>query len=105
MPTSLSIGAAPTPMGHPAGRGDRAEPWLNPEVTRVKQLACRSGRDGRHTHMLCRATYASVTLSLPGLGGDSVLLGAAEIAFEPLFVDPVAALGAALVDVRSRLAG
>ena len=51
------------------------------------------------------ACLESVTLSLPGLGGDSVLLGAAEIAFEPLFVDPVAALGAALVDVRSRLAG
>ena len=51
------------------------------------------------------ASLESVTLSLPGLGGDSVLLGAAEIAFEPLFVDPVAALGAALVDVRSRLAG
>jgi hypothetical protein len=46
-----------------------------------------------------------VTLSLPGLGDDSVLFGAAEIAFEPLFVDPVAALGTALVDVRSRLAG
>ena len=51
------------------------------------------------------ACLESVTLSLPGLGGDSVLLGAAEIAFEPLFIDPVAALGAAVVDVRSRLAG
>lgn len=51
------------------------------------------------------APLESVTLTLPGLGEDSVLLGAAEIAFEPLFVDPVAALGTALVDVRSRLAG
>ena len=51
------------------------------------------------------APLESVTVSLPGLGADSVLLGAAEIAFEPLFVDPVAALGTALVDVRSRLAG
>ncbi|MEI5672026.1 MULTISPECIES: ROK family protein [Nocardioides] len=51
------------------------------------------------------APLESVTLALPGLGEDSVLLGAAEIAFEPLFVDPVAALGNALVDVRSRLAG
>ena len=51
------------------------------------------------------APLESVTLALPGLGEDSVLLGAAEIAFEPLFVDPVAALGTALVDVRSRLAG
>ena len=51
------------------------------------------------------APLESVTLTLPGLGDDSVLLGAAEIAFEPLFVDPVAALGTALVDVRARLAG
>ena len=46
-----------------------------------------------------------MTLVPPALGSDSALLGAAEIALEPLFVDPVAALGAALVDVRSRLAG
>ena len=51
------------------------------------------------------APLESVTLALPGLGDDSVLLGAAEIAFEPLFVDPVAALSAALVDVRASLAG
>ena len=51
------------------------------------------------------APLESVTLTLPGLGDDSVLLGAAEIAFEPLFVDPVAALGTALVDVRASLAG
>jgi predicted NBD/HSP70 family sugar kinase len=51
------------------------------------------------------APLESVTLSLPGLGSDSPLLGAAEIALEPLFVDPVAALGAALVDARGRLAG
>ncbi|MEO5853068.1 MAG: ROK family protein [Nocardioides sp.] len=51
------------------------------------------------------AALESVTVCLPGLGADSVLLGAAEIAFEPLFVDPVAALSGALVDVGSRLAG
>ena len=51
------------------------------------------------------APLESVRLALPGLGADSVLLGAAEIALEPLFVDPVAALGTALVDVRARLAG
>lgn len=51
------------------------------------------------------APLESVTLALPGLGSDSALLGAAEIALEPLFVDPVAALGTALVDVRARLAG
>ena len=42
---------------------------------------------------------------MPGLGSDSPLLGAAETAMEPLFVDPVAALGNALVDVRALLAG
>ena len=51
------------------------------------------------------APFESVTLSLPGLGRDSTLLGAAEIALEPLFVDPVAALGTALLDVRTHLAG
>lgn len=51
------------------------------------------------------APLESVTLCLPGLGADSPLLGAAEIALEPLFVDPVAALGTALHDVGARLAG
>ena len=51
------------------------------------------------------APLESVILSLPGLGADSPLLGAAEIALEPLFVDPVAALGSSLVDARGRLAG
>lgn len=51
------------------------------------------------------APLESVTLVLPALGSDSALLGAAEVALEPLFVDPVAALGAALLDVRSQLAG
>ena len=45
-------------------------------------------------------------LTLPGLGDDSVLLGAAEMAFEPLFVDPVASLGRGRRPTRSaRLAG
>ena len=42
---------------------------------------------------------------MPALGRDSVLLGAAEMAFEPLFVDPVTALGSAIQDVGARLAG
>jgi predicted NBD/HSP70 family sugar kinase len=33
-----------------------------------------------------------VRLCAPGLGGDSVLLGAAELAFEPLLADPVGVL-------------
>ena len=44
-------------------------------------------------------------LTQPGLGADSVLLGAAEMALEPLFVDPVSALGSAIHDIRARLAG
>jgi predicted NBD/HSP70 family sugar kinase len=51
------------------------------------------------------AAFESVSLAVPALGRDSVLLGAAEMAFEPLFVDPVTALGSAIQDVRSRLAG
>ncbi len=50
------------------------------------------------------APLESVTLALPGLDSDSPLLGAAEIALEPLFVDPVAALGSAIADVGSLLA-
>jgi len=51
------------------------------------------------------AALESVFLTVPTLGRDSVLLGAAEMAFEPLFVDPVTALGSAIHDVRARLAG
>ncbi|MDH2413627.1 ROK family transcriptional regulator [Nocardioides sp. CER19] len=51
------------------------------------------------------ATVESVTVSLPCLGDDSVLLGAAEAALEPLLVDPVGSVGAALLDVPARLAG
>lgn len=47
----------------------------------------------------------AVRLTLPGLGTDSVLLGAAEMAMEPVFADPVASLAAAITDAPSRLAG
>ena len=47
------------------------------------------------------ASSESVGLRLPGLGRDSVLLGAAEIAFDDLFEDPVASLGNASYDVAS----
>ncbi len=47
----------------------------------------------------------SVRLSLPGLGTDSVLLGAAEMALEPVFEDPVASLSTAVTDAHARLAG
>jgi len=51
------------------------------------------------------AALESVSLTVPALGRDSVLLGAAEMAFEPLFVDPVTALGSAIQDVGPSLAG
>ena len=51
------------------------------------------------------APLESVTLERPGLGRDSILLGAAEMAFEPLLTDPVACLGAALTDVSGQLVG
>lgn len=47
----------------------------------------------------------AVRLTLPGLGNDSILLGAAEMAMEPVFVDPVASLAAAVTDAPARLAG
>ncbi len=49
------------------------------------------------------ASCRSVTISGPGLGGDSVLLGAAEIAFDSLFVDPVAAISGGQVDAGTVL--
>lgn len=51
------------------------------------------------------AVIESVRLTLPGLATDSVLLGAAEIALDPVFVDPVASLASAISDAPSRLAG
>jgi len=51
------------------------------------------------------AALDSVTLAVPSLGEDSVLLGAAEAALDPLLVDPVASIGTALLDVPARLAG
>jgi len=50
-------------------------------------------------------TLESVRLALPGLGPDSVLLGAAEMALEPVFNDPVASLAEAVIDAPSGLAG
>ncbi len=44
-----------------------------------------------------------VRVTLPGLGGDSVLHGAAELAFEPLLADPVGRLAAACLDAEAAL--
>ncbi len=51
------------------------------------------------------APLESVTLAPPGLGRDSVLLGAAEMALEPLLTDPVAGLVSALTDASEQLVG
>ena len=51
------------------------------------------------------AALESVSLTVPALGRDSVLLGAAEMALEPLFNDPVTALGSAVQDVGAQVAG
>ncbi len=50
-----------------------------------------------------QAPSESVGLRVPGLGRDSVLLGAAEIAFDELFVDPVASLAQGRSDVAALL--
>lgn len=46
-----------------------------------------------------RAPRELVRVELPGLGADSVLMGAAETAFESLLSDPVGTLGGARFDV------
>lgn len=51
------------------------------------------------------ASREQVLVTLPGLGGDSVLHGAAELAFEPLLADPVGRLATACLDVDAALAG
>lgn len=51
------------------------------------------------------APREQVLVTLPGLGGDSVLHGAAELAFEPLLADPVGRLATACRDVEAALAG
>ena len=50
------------------------------------------------------APREQVLVTLPGLGGDSALHGAAELAFEPLLADPVGRLAEACLDVDTALA-
>ena len=44
------------------------------------------------SHGALAAPGEQATITLPDLGADSVLLGAAELAFEPLLEDPAAVL-------------
>ncbi len=66
---------------------------------------CRAEVTSGLTERALVPALESVQLTLPGLGTDSVLLGAAEMAMEPVFVDPVASLGAAITDAPGRFAG
>jgi predicted NBD/HSP70 family sugar kinase len=66
---------------------------------------CRTEVTAGLTERALMPARDSVRLTLPGLGNDSVLLGAAEMALEPVFVDPVASLAAAVTDASARLAG
>lgn len=64
---------------------------------------CRDDVDAGLAERALPAPFESVSLTQPGLGTDSVLLGAAEMALEPLFADPEATVGAAVLDVRTAL--
>jgi len=83
---------------------DDVEEHLTEEYMHLLNTVTRADVDATLAAQALPAPLGSVSVTLPGLGSDSVLLGAAEVAFGPLFVDPVAALGAALVDVRTSLA-
>lgn len=66
---------------------------------------CRTEVSAGLAERALRPANEAVRLMLPGLEKDSVLLGAAEMAMEPAFVDPVASLAAAVTNVPARLAG
>ena len=50
------------------------------------------------------APRAEMEIRVSGLGNDSSLVGAAELAFEPLLADPVGGLAAACLDADAALA-
>ena len=58
----------------------------------------------RHLAFALQAPREQVRLALPKLGGDATLLGAAELAFQPLLDDPLGALAHA-ADPGRRPAG
>ena len=64
----------------------------------------RAEVDGELHERALVAPREQVRVELPGLGADSVLIGAAETAFERLLADPVSCLGDACTDVEKSLA-
>lgn len=99
-------------VGHHLGRGLAiAVNLLNPRVIvlggylrALLPLVSEDVEAGLASHALT-APRELVRVCLPGLGGDSVLLGAAELAFASLLSDPVACLAGACLDVDKALVG
>jgi predicted NBD/HSP70 family sugar kinase len=99
-------------VGRHLGRGlSSAVNLLNPRVIvlggylrALLPLVSDDVEAGLASHALI-APRELVRVCLPGLGGDSVLLGAAELAFASLLSDPVACLAGACHDVDVALAG
>ncbi|WP_432479905.1 ROK family protein [Nocardioides sp. GXQ0305] len=99
-------------IGHELGQGlaDLVNAF-NPEMVVLGgylsslHALCRDDVEAGLVSRVLPAAYEGLTVVPPGLGRDSILLGAAEMAFEPLFSDPEATLDAALLDVRARLSG
>lgn len=86
-------------VGHHLGRGlASVVNLLNPQTIivggylRSLYPLVRRDVDEALRERALHAPHQQVSIALPGLGGDSVLLGAAEIAFQPLLADPVATL-------------
>lgn len=98
-------------VGRHLGRGlAGAVNLLNPRVIvlggylrALYPLVSEDVEAGLAAHALT-APREHLKVCVPGLGGDSVLLGAAELAFGPLLSDPVAVLASACHDVESVLA-
>ena len=83
---------------------------LNPEVVvlggvlRTLYPVVSADVDQALASVALQAPREQVRVLVPALGGDSVLLGAAEKAFEPVLTDPARELGAACRDVAAAFA-
>ncbi|WP_375003806.1 ROK family protein [Aeromicrobium sp. CTD01-1L150] len=99
-------------VGHDLGRGiASAVNLLNPRVVvlggylrPLYRLVREEVDTTLHSHALV-APREQVRVTLPALGADTVLVGAAEMAFAPLLQDPVAVLSHAATDVDRIFAG